>query len=99
VSMSDVVIKSTENGPNLVIVNGKAAQPLVQALRIHPHALLRLHTQEKRIQNKNTRSQSPLEERVQRGFASHYIWAYNRSLKAKFAYSPLNRENKYAIYY
>jgi CDGSH-type Zn-finger protein len=26
VSMSDVVIRSTENGPNLVIVNGKVVQ-------------------------------------------------------------------------
>jgi hypothetical protein len=52
--MSDVVIRSTENSPNLVIVDGKVAHAFVPVRRMHPHALLRRHTQEKQIHSKNT---------------------------------------------
>jgi len=38
VNMSDVVIKSTENGPNLVRVDRIVVQVLAPVRLIHPHA-------------------------------------------------------------
>jgi hypothetical protein len=54
VSVSEVVIRSAENGPNLVIVDGKVVQACCPCGGIHPHVLLRRNTQEKRIHSKNT---------------------------------------------
>jgi hypothetical protein len=58
VSVSEVVIKSTENGPDLVVVDGKVVQALCRCGGSTPHALLRRNTQEKWIHSKNTRSQT-----------------------------------------
>ena len=57
--MSDVVIRSTENGPNLVIVDGKVVQ-LVSVRWVHADAFLRWDAQEKRVHGQNARGQSPL---------------------------------------
>ncbi len=63
VSMSDVVIRSTENGPNLVIVDGKVVQAWCRCGGSTPMPFCD-GTQKKRIHSKNTRSQSQPEKLI-----------------------------------
>jgi len=62
VSVSEVMIKSTENGPKPGHRRSEGCSGLVPVRRIHPHALLRRNTQEKRIYSKNTRGQASIEK-------------------------------------
>jgi len=58
--MSDVVIRSTENGPNLVIVEGRVVQAWCRCGGSTIIALLWWHTQEERVYGQNARSQGSL---------------------------------------
>jgi len=60
VSMSKVVVKSTENGPNLVIVDGKVVQA-VPVWWVHIDAILRWLSQEEWFHRASARSQGPVE--------------------------------------
>ena len=62
--MSDVMIRSTENGPNLVIVVGKVVQAWC---RCGGSTLMPFcgDTQEKRVHRQNARGQGSLEKPVE----------------------------------
>jgi hypothetical protein len=59
-SMSDVVIRSTENGPKPGHCGREGCSGLVPMRRVHADAFLRRYAQEERVHGQNTRGQGPL---------------------------------------